>query len=124
MLGLNSVDCAEVVTAVVSVFWVDSDGLEKENRGGAVKGLRPDDSTEPEPFCKMEAGLSAVDDAGGKKMGFGNSGTGGVVVAVSVLGIAYAGFENMDEEEVEAKGDDEGPTEPIDETAGLSAESV
>lgn len=123
MLGLN-VDCAGIV-AGASVFWVDSDGSEKENGDRAAKGFGPEGSTEPEPFWNTEAGLSAVDDAGGKKMGFGNSGTGGVVVAVSVLGFAYAGFENMDEEEgVEAKGDGEGPAEPIDETAGLSAESV
>lgn len=125
MLGLKSVDWAGVVAAGVSGFGVDSDGLEKENGDGAVKGLEPEDSTEPEPFGNTEAGLSAVDDAGGKILGFENAGAGVVVAGVSVLGFAYAGFENMDEEEeeVDAKGDGEGPAGLIDETAGLSAVS-
>lgn len=89
-----------------------------------MKAPVPEGRTEPEPFGNTEAGLSVVDDAGGNKLGFENVGTGGVVAGVSVLGFAYAGFGNMDEEEeVEAKADDEGPAGLIDETVGLSAVS-
>lgn len=80
-------------------------------------------STEPEPFGNTEAGLSAVDDAGGNGLGLESVGTGGVVAGGSVLGFAYAGFENMDEEELEANADDEGREGLVDETAGLSAAS-
>lgn len=88
-----------------------------------MKAPVPEGSTEPEPFGNTEAGLSVVDDGGGNKLGFESVGAGGVVAGVSVLGFAYAGFENMDEEEVEAIADDEGPAGLIDETAGLSAAS-
>lgn len=89
-----------------------------------MKGLKPGDSTELEPFEKMEAGLSAIDDAGGKRLGFGNADAGAVVAGVSVLRFSYAGFEKTDEaEEAEAKADDEGVAGVTDETAGLSVAS-
>lgn len=89
-----------------------------------MKAPAPEGSTEPEPFGNTEGGLSVVDDAGGKKLDFENVGAGGVVAGVSVLEFAYAGFENIDEEEeVEVKADDEGPAGLIDETAGLWAVS-
>jgi hypothetical protein len=121
VLGLNSVDCAGVVTAGASVFWVDSDGLGEVNGDGAVKGLGPVDSTEPGAFGNMEAGLSAVDDAGGNKLGFVNAGAG-VVVGASAGSLALAGFEKIDEE-VEVKADGEGPAGVNDGTAALSVVS-
>jgi hypothetical protein len=122
LTGLNSVDAAGVVAAGVSVFWADSSGLEKENADGAVKGLEAVDRTEPDPLGKIEAGLSAV-DAGGNMLVFENAGAGRVAADVSVLGAAYAGTENMDEEEVDAKADGDGPVRLMDERAGFSVVS-
>ena len=53
LVGLNNVEGAVVTVAGVSVFWLGSVGLEKENGDGAVKAPAPEEIT--------EAGLSTVD---------------------------------------------------------------
>lgn len=120
VLGLKSVDCAGVVTAGASVFWVDSDGLGKENGDGAVKGLGPVDTEPGPPFGNTEAGWFAVDGAGGNKLGLGNVGAGQIVVGASSS--ASAGFGKTDEE-VEAEADGEGPAGVNGGTAALSVVS-
>lgn len=52
-IGVNSVD-AEVVAAAVSVFWIASAGLEKENGEGAVKGVETADGAETGAFGNKE----------------------------------------------------------------------
>ena len=67
--GLNSVDGAAATVAGVSVFWIGSDGLGKENGDGAVNGPAPEDNTDTgfPAVCTSEGevlGLNSVDCAG------------------------------------------------------------
>lgn len=71
--GLNSVEGAAATVAGVSVFWVGSDGLGKENGDGAVNA--------PAPEANTVAGFSAVGASGGDVLGLNSAYCAAVVTA-------------------------------------------